>query len=134
MKKDTTLINNLEQAVSLLGRYYVLLSAVIIYFHHNKWVTGEEIKSAHVSHSFPTQEDPKNSANRTEVASLKFHEVSYFCCKQLSTKERPFSGYGEINAHAVCGAVPPERHPSCRQSLTKLSVEMKYVVQLLKGF
>lgn len=36
MKKDTTLINNLEQAVSLLGRYYVLLSAVIIYFHHNK--------------------------------------------------------------------------------------------------
>lgn len=62
------------------------------------------------------------------MPSLKLGKVSYFCCKQFSTKERPFSGYSEINAHTVCSTVPPESHPSCRQSLTKLSVEIKYVI------
>lgn len=64
---------------------------------------------------------------------IKLIKMSYFCCKQFSPKERPFPGHSEINAHAVCGTVPTESHPSCRQSLAKLSVEMKDGIYLLKG-
>lgn len=59
--------------------------------------------------------------------------MSHFCCKQFSPKERPLPGHGEINAHAVCGTVPTESHPSCRQALAKLSVETKNGFYLLKG-
>lgn len=64
---------------------------------------------------------------------VKLIKMSHFCCKQFSPKERPFPGHSEVNAHAVCGAVPTESHPSCRQSLAKLSVEMKDGIYLLKG-
>lgn len=63
----------------------------------------------------------------------KLIKKSHFCCEQFSPKEGPFPGHGEVNAHAVCGAVPTESHPSCRQALAKLSVEMKAGIYLLKG-
>lgn len=64
---------------------------------------------------------------------IKLTKMPHFCCKQFSPKERPFPGHGEINAHTVGSAVPTESHPSCRQSLAKLPIEMKDGIYLLKG-
>lgn len=46
--------------------------------------------------------------------------LSYFCKKQLGSKEWPLPGYCQINAHTVSNAVSPESHPSGWQSLAEL--------------